>query len=126
VKRVKSFLLQYLCIAAAFAAFQCASGNLLTESERAKLDPPIRQLLEEGRTDDARLNVVTLPDGAKEYAVIIRSDRPAEIRSLGITITSVIDDMIVAHASVDELRKLVSLPSVRAVLAGSKRTIQHD
>jgi hypothetical protein len=50
---------------------------------------------------------------------------PEEIQALGIAVSSVFGDVIVVHATIEELRKIASLPTVRALQAGSKKTIQR-
>jgi hypothetical protein len=43
---------------------------------------------------------------------------------MGIKVSSVFEDVIVVHATIDELRKIISLASVRSMQAGSRNTIQ--
>ncbi len=108
----------------AFIGLHCASQEGLTASERAKLDPPLIQLLS-GRPGESRLpDVSTRPDGTTEYGVIIRSDRPDDIRNLGITITSVFGDVIVARLTMAELHEVAALSSVRSIGTGSKNTVR--
>ncbi len=106
-------------------ALYCSSTKSLSEAEKAKLDLPLLHLLTDKHVEENRLDILTRSDGTKEYAVIVQSVHPEDIRTLGITISSVFGDIIVVHASLEELKNIVSLPSVRAVRTGSRRTIQQ-
>jgi len=82
-------------------------------------------LLSGDREDDKQLDITHRVDGTKEYAVIVQSEHPEAIRALGITVSSVFGDVIVVHVTLEELKNIVSLPTVQAVRTGSRRTIQH-
>jgi hypothetical protein len=82
-------------------------------------------LLEDNQVDKNFLRETTRADGSKEYAVIVRTDHPEELTTLGMIISSKFGDVLVVRATRDELRMIVSLPSVRSVQAGSRRTIQR-
>jgi hypothetical protein len=103
----------------------CSSTKSLSEAEKAKLDPPLLHLLSGDRDDDKRLDITHRADGTKEYAVIVQSEHPEAIRALGITVSSVFGDVIVVHITLEELKNIVSLPTVQAVRTGSRRTIQQ-
>jgi hypothetical protein len=106
-------------------SFQCSSTKSLSDAERAKLDPPLIRLLAGEQVDKQLVRETLRPDGVKEYAVIVRSEHPEEIKVLGATVSSVIGDVMVVHATIDELYNIVSLPSVHAVTVGSKIKIQQ-
>jgi hypothetical protein len=102
----------------------CSSTKSLSEAEKAKLDLPLLHLLTGKPVEENRLDILTRSDGTKEYAIIIRSNHSEEINEMGIAISSVFGDVIVARATIKELRKIVSLSSVRAIEVGSKNIIQ--
>jgi hypothetical protein len=93
---------------------------LLTDRELAKLDPPLQKLMGGGSISENQFDVSSRPGGEKEYGVIIRSSNPEELRSSGIPINSVIGDVITARLTVDELRKVLTIPSVHALQNSSK------
>jgi cyanophycinase-like exopeptidase len=89
------------------------------------IEPPLIRLLTDEHADENMLEVSRRADGTKEYAVIIRSNHSEEIKKMGGSVSSVFGDVIVARVTTKELRKIVSLLSVRAIQVGSKNTIQH-
>lgn len=92
----------------------CAPTTL-TQEQMGKLDPELQRIVSGEDVSDQNLDISVLPDGRKQYGVIIRSLHSDEIRSAGITVGSVFGDVITARVTVEELRELVKLPSVRAV-----------
>jgi hypothetical protein len=97
----------------------CCGSRELSSLERAKLTPGLLALLTEESAPDDLYDVSTGSDGTKEYGVIIRSTNPGELRAQGIKVQSVIGDVITARVSKEQLRSLLSLPSVRSVDQGS-------
>lgn len=95
----------------------CRSAMEVTEEERSKLDPKLLMLFTEERSPDSRLLTTKAPDGTILYSVIVRSESPDDIRALGVMVGSVMGDVITVRVSKDELRKLVSLKSVRQIEA---------
>jgi hypothetical protein len=108
----------------ALLAFHCSSQKSLTDSERSKLDPPLIRLLTGENLKEDQVKSALRKDGTKEYSVIVRTEKPTDLTDLGINVSSVFGDVIVAHVTIEELRKIISLSSVRAVEAGSKNIIQ--
>ena len=106
--------------------FSCSIVKPLTDAEKAKLDRYLIHLLSGETVDERMFDVQKKVDGTKEYAVIVLSEDPETIRALGINVSSVFGDVIVVHATVEELIRIVSLPSVRALKVGSKKTIQRS
>jgi hypothetical protein len=98
----------------------CAGPSHLSEVERSKLDPALVKLLSGERIIESDYDTGLRKDGTREYAVIIRSDNVEELKSAGILPGSVFGDVVTARVSVRELRKILSLASVRAVECGSK------
>ena len=105
---------------------QCSPVKSLSENEKAKLDTPLLHLLSGDREDERRLDITYRADGTKEYAVIVQSENPEAIRELGINISSVFGDIIVVHATLEELKIIVSISTVNALRTGSKRKIQQN
>jgi hypothetical protein len=117
---MKVFLYLVLC-----CFFACRTAAPLTDAEKAKLDAPLLALLQGNHLAETDYVVSTRSDGTKQYAVIIRSGNPDELRASGIPVDAVVGDVITARVSKEELRKLVSLPSVRAV-TNSGRDYPHE
>jgi hypothetical protein len=109
-----------------FCAFQCASSKSPSESNIAKLDQALRHLLAGDNVGVRKLEFSMRADGTKEYAVIIRSENAEELKSLGISVNSIFGDVIVSHITVEELKKVISLQSVRAVESGSRNVIHQN
>ncbi len=117
-------LLTTAIVATSLLSWSCAGEYRLTDIERAKLDVPLQKLLEDNREDNRTLDMSVRTDGTKQYAVVIRSDNPDEIRKLGVPVSSAFDDIIVARATVGELRTIVALPAVRSVQTGTRRSTE--
>jgi len=98
----------------------CLSTTELTEVERQKLDPPLLMLLRGEAVAESDFDASLRKDGTREYAVIIRSKNADEVKSAGIQLGSVFSDVITARVTIAELRRILSLSSVRAVQASSK------
>jgi hypothetical protein len=108
-----------LIILAAFT-LNCSSIVTLTEAEKAKLDPALQKLLMEENISESDYDVSIRPDSTKEYGVIIRSSNVEDLRSVGIQVGSVVGDFITARVTVNELRRIVPLPTVHAVHNSTK------
>ena len=93
---------------------------LPTDREMAKLDPPLQKLIGGDAIAEGDFDVSNRPGGEKEYGVIIRSSNPEDLRSSGILINSVMGDVITARLTVEEMRRVLTIPSVRAVQNSSK------
>ena len=98
----------------------CASTTELTEAERQKLDLPLLKLLSGEAVAESDFDASLRKDGTREYAVIIRSKNVDEVKSAGIQVGSVFSDVITARVTIAELRRILSLSSVRAIQASSK------
>jgi len=90
----------------------CSSTKSLSKAEKAKLDLPFLHLLTGKPVEENRLDILTRSDGTKEYAVIVQSGHPEAIRTRGITVSSVIEDIIMVHVILEELKNIVSIPEV--------------
>ena len=115
--------LRYLALLCSFLVFQCGRGTSLTREEMAKLDPGLQQLLAQSPPSDASYDVSVRANGVKEYGVIIRSSSQQDLRDAGIQVGSVFGDVITARVSVEELCRIASLPTVRAVEQGKRSEI---
>lgn len=102
----------------------CGAQRSLSDSERAKLHPFLIELLNNNPQVEKMISSSYRADGSKQYEVIIRTDQPDELKKHGIQISSVFGDVVVARVTKDELRKIVSLSSVRSVEAGTRNVIQ--
>lgn len=90
----------------------CGSAPGLTREQMNKLHPSLQLLLEQGRAAEGMLDVSTRTDGEKEYGVIIRCKNSADVRSAGITIGSVMGELVTARVTRQELERVARIPSV--------------
>jgi hypothetical protein len=109
----------FIIIFFSLLALHCSETKSLTNTEKAKLDRHLVQLLSGEQVDETLFDVQTNTDGTKLYAVIIRSNQSEEIKKMGIAVNSIFGDVIVARASIPQLRILVALPSVHAIQTGT-------
>jgi len=79
----------------------------------------LQRLLDDPAGYAACCDMSVRSDGTRVYGVIIRASNPDELRNAAIPLTSVTGDVITARLSLEELRKLIRLPSVRWVETGS-------
>ncbi len=109
-------------VAVASLLFLCACSGTpdLSKEERAKVDPAIMRLLTGTGVNEKDYSVGVRQDGVREYEVIIRASKTEELESAGIRIQSVFGDLLTARLTLPELRKILSLSSVRSVENGSK------
>jgi hypothetical protein len=117
--RIPVFLLLFVVVAS------CCGSRELSSAERAKLTPGLLALLTEETVPDELYDVTIRPDGTKEYGIIIRSTEPDDLRAQGIGVQSVIGDVITARVSREQLRSLLSIPSIRSVDQGSKNHLHR-
>lgn len=103
-----------------FLLFGACSSMKLTDEERSKLDPPLLRLLEKQPINESDYDIHIRPDGTKVYGVIIRGTNPEHISQIGIQLNSVFGNVITARLTLVELRRVLALPSVRAVQNSSK------
>ena len=91
-----------------------------TDREMAKLDPPLQRLVTGENVAESEYDVSDRSSGEKEYGVIIRSSNPEELKTAGIPINAVMGDVITARLTISELKKALTIPSVRALQNSSK------
>lgn len=113
-------LVSAVLLALILFAPSCSGTKSLTASEKAKLDPQLLVLLQDENIVESDYSISLRQDGTKQYAVIIRGTNPEELRAAGIALQAVMGDVITARVTKEELRKVVALPSVRAVQNSSK------
>jgi hypothetical protein len=99
--------------------FSC-SGARLSDVERSKLDPALQRLLSGERVVESEYDTAIRPDGSKEYALVVRSSNVDELKKAGIQVSSVFGDVVTVRVTLEELRKVVALSTVRSVQNGSK------
>jgi len=117
----------YACsIFLALLVLSCGGPMALTDAERAKLDPGLQALLTEGTGTDSGYDVTIRPDGTREYGVIVRTTDAEQLRAAGIRVQSVLGDVVTVRVTVDELRTVARLPSVRAVHNSGKNTLHNS
>jgi hypothetical protein len=102
----------------------CSSAKYLSDTEKAKLDRHLVRLLSGEQVDETLFNVQEKPDGTKLYKVIIRSNQAEDLKRLGICVSSVFSDVIVARATIPQLWTLVASPSVHAIQTGTTNSPQ--
>jgi hypothetical protein len=110
----------------AFLVLSCGGPMALTEAERAKFDPGLQVLLAEGTGTGSRYDVTIRPDGTREYGVIVRTTDAEQLRAAGIRVQSVLGDVVTVRVTVDELRSVARLPSVRAVQNSGRNTLHNS
>lgn len=117
-------MIRYAALMAVLFLFGCSGSGRLSDADRAKLDPPLQRLLSGKQIAETDYDISIRQDGTKEYAVIIRSRNPDEVKSAGIRISSAYGEVLTARVSRDELAGLLRLPSVRFVESSSRNSIQ--
>ncbi len=100
--------------------FSCSGVYRLSDVERSKLDPAVQRLLTQERMVDTDYDTTVRPDGSKEYGLVVRANNTDEIKEAGIRVSSVFGDVVTVRVTLEELKKLVGLSSVRSVQNGSK------
>ena len=98
----------------------CSSGANLSREEKSKLDPALQKLLGDEDVSDKNYNVIIKEDGSKLYGVIIKSTDALELENAGIFLNSISGNIITAKLSVQEIRKVVVLPTVISIENSSK------
>jgi hypothetical protein len=98
----------------------CSSGNNLTKQEKSKLDPSLQRLLKDEVIADKNYNVRVAENGSKMYGVIIRCSDATQLEQAGIPVNSVSGDIITAKLSIEQIRKVVTLPAVSSVENSTK------
>jgi predicted sugar kinase len=91
----------------------CGDSLPLTASELAKLDAPLQLLVTTKDTpDDQRV------------VVLIHSSHPDELRSEGVEVDDIVENIITAKVTISQLKRIVLMSSVQSVESNSKRSPQ--
>lgn len=101
------------------AAAGCGgSQGALTDAEWAKLDPTLRGVFD----DDAPRSDVAIEqgDGTVVYPVVVRTDAPDALREAGLPLGTVLDRVVTARWTREQLRTALRLDEV--VKVSSSRT----
>jgi hypothetical protein len=98
----------------------CSGPMRLTDTERSKLDPSLAKLVQGESVNESDYDANLRSDGAKEYSVIIRSNNVDDLKSAGIRVGSTVNDIITARVTIQELRKILGINSVRVVQNSAK------
>ena len=105
----------FMCCAAAGCG---GSQGALTDAEWAKLDPTLRGVFD----DDAPRSDVAIEqgDGTVVYPVVVRTDAPDALREAGLPLSTVLDRVVTARWTREQLRTALRLDEV--VKVSSSRT----
>ncbi len=99
----------------------CTSSVELTEAEKAKFDARLQPLITgQAEIVESDYDVTTGKDGKKIYGIIIRGSSADDIRKLGIEVNSALGEIITARCTIEEMKKIAKLPSVKAIEAPQK------
>lgn len=101
-------------------ALSCTFRHSLSSEEMNKLDFTLQRFVLGEFVGEDELPATIRLDGSKEYGVIVRTSNVDELTKAGFRPNSVFGDVVTVRVTVDELRRLVKLSSVRFVEAGSK------
>lgn len=121
----KRFLHVTLLLPIALAA--CQSSLELTEAEKAKFDARLQPLIS-GKADivESDYDVSTNKDGKKIYGIIVRGSSAEDIRKLGIAVNSTLGEIITTRCTIEEMKKIAKLPSVKAIEAPQKAELYQQ
>jgi hypothetical protein len=109
-------MLRRACLFLLFLA-GCSASRDLTPDQLTKLDARLQMLLSGGASQPSlsELESSLRPDGAREYAVVIRGGSVEELRKEGIPAMGGIGAVATARVTLEELRSLARISSVRSV-----------
>jgi hypothetical protein len=115
----KNLLQKSLMLLMVLAA--CTSSVELTEAEKAKFDARLQPLIAgQAEIVESDYDVTTGKDGKKIYGIIIRGSSADDIRKLGIEVNSALGEIITVRCTIEEMKKIAKLPSVKAIEAPQK------
>ena len=114
----------FLPLAALLAS--CSAEPVLSVEEQEKLDPMLQELVLGRDIAERRYDISLRPDGIKEYAVIVRTSAPEDVRALGISIGSVFGELVTVRVSAAELKRLAAIKSVRSIQNSGQNTLQNS
>ncbi|MFN3385350.1 MAG: hypothetical protein ACK42Y_02045 [Candidatus Thermochlorobacter sp.] len=105
----------------------CQSSLELTDAEKAKFDPRLLPLIS-GRADivESDYDVSTNKEGKKIYGIIVRGSSADDIRKLGIAVNSALGEIITTRCTIEEMKKIAKLPSVKAIEAPQRAELYQQ
>lgn len=105
----------------------CQSSLELTEAEKAKFDARLQPLIS-GKAEivESDYDITLSQDGKKLYAIVVRGSSADDIRKLGITVNSVLGEIITVRCTVEEMKKIAKLSSVKALEAPPKAELYQN
>jgi hypothetical protein len=106
-----------LCIAA--GAFGCGSSAELTPDQLSKIDAHLQPVLQGGIPTRDGCTASVDEVGITRYRVIIRGNAD-DIRDAGISVETMLGDILTANVGVEQIRSLAKLASVKSIECGSK------
>jgi len=97
-----------------------ATGPQLTPLEKEKLDPALQRLVLGTPASRTEYDITPDPSGEDIFGVLVRTENIDDIRNAGYAVTSSFGDIAVLRVTLEQLKGLVSLRSVKNVMNGSK------
>lgn len=97
------------------------SEPALTTHQLQKLDPALRTLLEEDRSEHD-LPSSTRPDGTVVYSVFLRTSDVDAVRNAQIPINSTSGDILTARLSIDQIRRAARVEAVTSIRSSGAAT----
>jgi|WetSurMetagenome_2_1015567.scaffolds.fasta_scaffold760088_2 hypothetical protein len=104
----------------------CASSfKGLSDTERAKLDPPLQRLLAGEAVNTLDYHSIPGEGGQPLYSVIIKGESLNQLERQGYRTGSIMGNMATAHLSVEQIVTLLRQPSIRSILNGGSNMPQQ-
>jgi hypothetical protein len=107
-------------VLAVFIAGCATARPQLTPLEEQKLDPALQRLVLGTPASRTEYDITPGPTGEEVFGVLVRTDNVDDIRHAGCAVTSAFGDIAVVRVTLEQIHLLVSLPSVKNVMNGSK------
>ena len=99
----------------------CATtGPQLTPLEKQKLDPALQSLVQGTTKDRSGYDITPGPSGEELFGVLVRTENAGDLRNAGYAVSSAFGDVAVVRVTIEQLRSLVTLASVKNVSNGSR------
>ncbi|NNE45908.1 MAG: hypothetical protein HKN37_04525 [Rhodothermales bacterium] len=113
-------------LAALAVVAMCSSSSTLSADQMAKLDAPLQGLVRGDGQLAHLLTEVQSADGKARYAVILRVNDAAAVRSSGLPIASSAGTIMTARLSVSEIRRAAGIAAIVAVETPERRVHQKN
>lgn len=110
---IVGWVVVFMCCVAAGCG---GSQEALTDAERAKLDPALRGVFDDDapRPDTA----IEQGDGTVIYPVVVRTNAPDALREAGLPLGTVLDRVVTARWTREQLRTALQMDEVLQVSTG--------